>query len=297
MFQVKLLPTEWADAQSARDQDQLARKEVARQAWRDGHSADGLLILRSVLAEDMSPAVAAECYSTEAGMLAEMGDFVGSLQSLRNMAPFLEAASPRIQGTFYNQRGRVNRKLSDIGAALMDYTGALAIWQECGDKHYEGAASINLAELYLKRDDLEQASANIDHALRVLPDGSEYWPDACDTKAKILLAEGSPARALLFIDKALDLIGENEAKFLEFLETRNQIKSRMIDLLAPLMDSNDVERLRVRMISHALDKSGGSITAAAKLISTSHQVIAHAARKYGLERSSLRKKSIIKNLS
>lgn len=280
--------------QTANDCDQLGRKELARGAWREGRIADALLIIRSVLAEEMSPHVAAECYSAEACFLADAGDFAGSLESLWKMAPFLEAASVRVQGTFFLQRGRVYKNLGNIDEALTDYSGSLALWQACGDKNYEGAASINLAGIYLLIGDLVQARKNIEYALATLPPGSVYWPDAYDTKAQVLLAEGSLALALSFIEKALGLIGDNEAKRLEFLETQSKIKDRLMDLLIPLVSFVDLDDLKIQVVRNALDKAGGSITLAADMIKTSHQVVAYTARKHGLERSAPRKKHIIK---
>lgn len=279
---------------SAVDQDQLERKELARGAWREGNIESALLLIRSVLSEPMSPRVAAECYSVEAGCLADLGDFVGSLDSLQRMAEFLDSADVRIQGTFYNARGRAYRNLGRVDDALTDYSGALAYWQECGDRNYEGAVSINLAECYLRLEDLEQATQNIDHAFKVLPDGSEYWCNAYDTKAKVLLASGKAQQALSLIERAMELSGGNGLWEKTFLETKAAIKDRLLNMLAPLATMQDVERLKVQMIRHALDKAGGSITLAAAIIKTSHQVLAHAADSNGLARTR-RKKSIIRH--
>lgn len=281
---------------SAIDRGQLERKELARGSWREGQPDNALLIIRSVLAEEMSPAVAAECFSAEAGFLLAQKDFSGALASLHKMAPFLDAADQRIQGTFFLQRARAHRHLDNTNSALTDYSGALALWQECGDKNYEGAASINLAELYLILKNVEQARANIVHALAVLPVDSEYWCDAYDTKAKVLLAEGNISGALDTIDQAISVAGENELRQKTCADTREQIKDHLLDLLIPLIDTDDLDDLKVQMIRHALDRTGGSITAAAELINTSHQVVAYTAQKHGLERSPQRKKSIIKNL-
>lgn len=283
------------EIQSVRDRSQLERKELARGAWREGNSENALLILRSVLAEEMSPAVAAACYSAEAGFLAELGDFEGSLVSLGKMAPFLDAAGVNIQGTFYNQRGRAHRKLGETDEALMDYTGALALWQNCGDKNYEGAAYINLAECYLILNDIEQAYFNIGRAFAVLPEGSEYLCNAHDTKAKILLEDGKSERALCHVDKALALSGGNEKWEQDFLETRAKIKTRLMELLTPVALMEDVDDLKLNMVRHALKTSNGSTTIAAVLLGTSRQLVEYIADHNGIDRTH-RKKSIIKPL-
>lgn len=282
------------EIQSARDKSQRDRKELAKGAWREGSFDNALLLIREVLSENMTPAVAAECYSTEAAILADMGDFSGSLNAVEKMAPFLEAADIRIQGTFYNARARANKNLGNIDSALMDYAGAVAFWQACGDKDYEGAASINVAELYLTLGDLVKAGINIDHALAVLPKGSQYICNAYDTKAKILLADGQIVKASMLIEKALDMATGHEEWHKRFLTTKARIKDRLLDLIIPLVNMDDLEELKVQMIRHALDQSGGSITAAAELVKTSHQVIAYTAQKHNLERVH-RKKSLIKH--
>lgn len=283
------------EIQSAKDRSQLERKELARGAWREGNVENALLIIRSVLTEEMSPAVAAACYSAEAGFLAEMEDFEGSLESLQKMSPFLEAASVEIQGTFYNQRGRAHRRLGNYDAALTDYTGALALWQGCGDRNYEGAAYINLAECYLIMKDVEEAYLNIAQAFAVLPTDSEYLCNAYDTKAKVLLADGKAERAFQCIEKALSLTGGNETWERTFLDTRDQIKERLMELLVPVAVMKDADDLKVKMVRYALQKADGSVTIAAELLGTSHQVIAYTADHNDIDRAH-RKKSIIKPL-
>lgn len=278
---------------SETDRAQRNKKEAARDRWRQGHYTDALRMIRTLLTEEMSPRVAAECFSVEAAILADMGDYRGSLDSLGRMAPFLDAADVRIQGTFYNGRARANKNLGDIPAALIDYSGAVALWQSCGDRNYEGAASINLAELYLTLGDLPQAGHNIDHALRVLPTNSEYLCDAFETKAKILLADHQVVKALRFIEQALKAVGSHEEKKKQFSETQSKIKQHLLDSIIPLINFPDLDDLRVQVIRHALDRAGGSITLAAKALDTSHQVVAYAARTHHLERARP-KRSIIK---
>lgn len=279
-----------------RDREQLERKGWAREAWQEGRIDDALVLIRSVLSEDMSPEVAAECYSAEAGFLLAKKDYGSALESLDRMAPFLEAADLRIQGTFFLQRGRAHKNLGEIDSALTDYAGALAIWQLCGEKDYEGAASINLAELYLTLGDLNQAGENVNHALEILPKGSVYVCSAYETKAKILLSDGQVVKALDSVERALELAGDNEERQKEFSETRAKIKELLLDSLVPVVNMADVEYLKAQMVRNALDRANGSITVAAKILGTSHQVIAYTADQKGFERSR-RKKSIIKHLS
>ena len=284
------------DTHSGVDRGQLERKELARTAWRDGNPESALLIIDSVLAEEMSPQVAAECYSAKAGFQIANKDFDGATESLERMAPFLEVADIRIRGTFYLQRGRVHRQQNNIDAALTDYTGALAFWQMCGDKQYEGAAYINLAECYFRINDLEQAYLNIEKAFAVLPEGSEYLCNAYDTKAKILLADGRAEQAYSLIEKALALSGGNELWEKGFLETKEKIKTRLMEMLIPLAKIGDLENIKLQMVHRALRKTDGSIRQAADMLGTSRQALTYIADHNGLKRLH-RKKSIIKHLN
>jgi tetratricopeptide (TPR) repeat protein len=278
---------------SATDRGQIDRAERARGAWRDGNLDSADLLIDTVLGEKMSPAVAAKCYSIKAGIALARKDAAAAMRALDKMAPFLEAANIRIQGTFYLQRGRAHRSLNNIDAALTDYSGSLALWQMCGDKNYEGAAYINLAECYLRLSDIEQAYFNIEQAFAVLPDLSEYLCNAYDTKAKILLADGKTEKAYRLIEKALASSGGNELWEKEFLETKTRIKERLICLLVPLAKMKDLDVMKLQMVQNALEKAQGSVTIAAEMLGTSHQVIAYTADAQGLDRSK-RKKSIIK---
>lgn len=281
---------------TARDRSQRRRKEAAKDIWREGRLEEALLEIRAILMEEMSPQIAAECYSTEAAILADMGDFKGSLDALTRMAPFLDAADVDTQGTFYNGRARAHKNLGDFNAALVDYSGAIALWQSCEDRNYEGAAFINLAELFLDQGDLAQARENVEHALEVLPDGSEYTCNAYDTKAKILLADGQTVNALRLIDLALEMAGDHEGWQKRFTETREHIKQRIIDVLVPVVRMGDLDKMKIQLVSYALNQANGSVTKAAEILGTSHQVIAYTADHNGLNRGR-RKKSIIKHLS
>lgn len=278
---------------SARDRSQLEQKELARTAWRDGNLDSADLLIDLVLSEEMSPSVAAQCYSAKAGFALARKDAEGAMDALRKMAPFLDAADIRIRGTYYLLRGRASRQLSNIDGALTDYSGAVALWQMCGDKNYEGAAYINLAECYLTQDNIEQAYPNIERAFAVLPMTSEYLCNAYDTKAKILLADGKTEEAYRLIEKALDSSGGNELWEREFLQTKAKIKERLIELLVPLAKMTDLDEIKLQMVRNALERAGGSVTIAADILGTSHQVIAYTADARGLGRSK-RKKSIIK---
>lgn len=281
---------------TAVERSQLETKELARGAWREGQTQNALLILGSITAEEMSPRVAGEVFVTEAAFRSELGDFAGSLESLQRAGPFIDECGLRVRGSFYLQRGLAKRRLGDIDGALTDYAGAASYWEELGETDYQIAALINLAELYLKTGDLEQAGEHIDSAFRVLTPGSTHYGNAHDTKARVLLAEGDLAGAAVYSRLAVQAAGDNEGWKTAALETQDRIKAQIVDLAAHALTIKDLTKLKREMIERALETSGGSVVEAARLLETSHQVVAYTAKENGLTRTAprVRRKSIIK---
>lgn len=271
---------------------QLERKTLARGAWRNGQVENAEILLDSVLAEDMPPDTAAECYVAQSAFRAEVEDYEGSLACLELAAPYLDCAPLRVRGSFYLQRGRAHKELGRYDEALTDYTGAVVCWQESGNKEYEAAALNNLAGLYLKIGNIGQARACIDQALNLNP--VEYLSQLYDTDANILLLEGKGEQALRRVEQALSLAGENEIWKQTFLETKHRIKLHICDLLVPLALKNDIDNLQVSIVRHALDREGGSITRAANIIGMTHKGVAYIAHRHGLSRkpSRTRRKSL-----
>lgn len=252
---------------------QLERKGLARGAWAEGRVDDALLILDTVLAEEMTPRVAAECLVTLASFKAERGDWPGSSEALLRAAPFLDSASLSVRGSFYHQRARLHGLQGNIDAAITDYTGATVCWEPTGDRNY-GAALLNLAGLYLERGDLVAARANIERALVVFEQQSSlYLCQAFDTLAKIELADGHAQLAFEAINKALGLVGENEKWRQDFLKTKEQIEVKLLDLLN-VKTVDDLDRVRTGMIRRALIETGGNLTRTGNIVGLAHKSVA-----------------------
>lgn len=278
------------------EQSQLERRELARGAWREGQIENALLILSSVTQEEMTPRVAAEVFVTEAACLCAVHDFEGALRSLTKAAPFVDRALWRVQGCFYFHRALAYRNLGDTDAALTDYAGSLAFWQQTDDADYEIAALINLAELYLMRSDLDEANEYIDRVFNLLTEGATHVCNAYDTKARILLAEGCLVHAWRAINKAIAAAGENEIWRRDCEATRERIKKELLKFMVPVVTMEDVDNLKVDIVRYALIATDGSPVAASRLLHTSHQLIGYIADKNGIARNPARKKSIIKSL-
>lgn len=276
------------------EKSQVERRELARGSWRDGEIENALLILRSVIEEEMTPRVAAEVFVTEAACLCALNEFEGALGSLEKAAPFVDQALARVQGCFYFHRALVYKNLGDTDAALTDYAGSLIYWEQSGESDYYIAALNNLANLYREKGDLAQARRYIDRAVVLLTNESTHYCNVHDTQAKILLAEGHLVCAWRAIQIAINAAGDNEIWKRDCLATRDEIKKQLLDFIVPVVTVDDVDRLKVDLVRYALGAAEGSIVGAAKLLNTSHQLIAYTAEANGLQRKPQRRKSIIK---
>lgn len=284
-------------ALSVEERSQLERKELARGAWREGKVESAILILETVKSERMSPRVAGEVFVTESAFRSEVHDYAGSLESLNRAALFIDACGVRVQGSFYLQRGLAHRRLGNIDAALTDYAGALACYETLGDSDYTSSLLINLSELYLKSGDAKTARSYIDRAFELLDAGSTHPCNAYDTLANVLMAEGSLVKAWSAAERALALAGDNEGWRNDCISTRDRIKVGLMEFMVPIAKPADLEKLKIDVVRHALQIANGSTVEAAKMLETSHQVVAYTAEKHGLARKPARKKSIIKGLS
>lgn len=255
----------------AAGRSQIERKELARGAWAEGRPDDALLIMEEVLAEEMLPPIAAECYVTKAAFLAEKGDWEGSLESLERAAPILDSAPLRVSGTFYHQRARVHRHNGNLDAALADYTGAAVCWQTSDSKDLEGITYLNIAHVFLLIGDLEQARSNLERAFDIFRAHSHFYlSQAYDTLANLELEEGRIEAALSAIRTAFDLVGENEPWRETFAATQAKIDTKLLELLS-VERVEDLDRIKGILVRNALLKTGGNLSRAGRLIGLTYK--------------------------
>lgn len=279
------------------ERSQLERRDLARGSWAQGEIENATIILNSVLAEGMTPRVAVRCLVSQAAFRAEASDYAGSFESLGKAAELLDAADVRARGAFHNQRARIHNRMGNHSAALLDYAGASACFEDAEDRSEQGAAILNTAELYFQQGDLYQARENIDRALLVmLQCASEYLPQAYDTLANIDLAEGHIENAALAIKQAFERVGENEIWRRTFLETKEKIDKKVQELSGTLHDIN------VEMVRWALIKTNGNLTRAGKLTGLTHKGVSYIVDRHpeleafrARRRTRTRLKSLIKN--
>lgn len=277
---------------------QLEQKELAKGAWAEGRPDDALLILDTLLAESMTPRVACEVYVTQAAFRSERGDWSGSLESLSSAAPLLESSTARVRGSFYHQRAKARKELGDLDAALVDYSGALACWD---DDEYQGKAMLNLANVYLLQANIEQAHDYAGKAIRYFRDlQSADLAQAYDTLALIYLAEEKFAEAVRFNRESIALT-QNKLWLVEFQGTRTKIELSLLSVLGvDKINEMDLlnERFRFQLVKSSLARTG-SLTKTAIEVGLTNKGVDSVVKRYPeLEKlrseRKVRRKSIIK---
>ena len=276
---------------------QLERKQSAREVWEEGRPDDALLILETVLGEQMTPRVAAECYVTQAAFLAELNRFPESLTALEHASEFLDSAPDRVKGSFHHQRARVRKVEGKLDAAITDYTGAAVYWQASGSHDLEGIVYLNMAHVYLDLRDHVHARTSLDRAFEIFREHcSFYLSQAFDTLANIELAAGRLEAALSAVDHALDLVGDNDVWRATFSETKNNIEANLLELLG-VSKVEDLDGLKVSLVRHALIRASGNLSHAGKLIGLSYKGVDYIVQRNAeLERFRTKRKPRLKSV-
>lgn len=231
------------DPFSDQDAAQLARRDMAKRLWEEGRLDDARLTLSTVLSEEMSPVVAVQCFVTEAAFCADQGSWGESLSALQRAAPLIDGADAYTQGNFFHQRARVHKKLGDIDSALLDYTGAVACYEQAECLEYAGSTNNNLAWLWIEMADLEKAEECINNTLRLYKQiETIYIGPAHDTLANVLLRKGALRQALEIADLAVKESAEKIDWLCDALTTRGSIKATM-NLAGALADFDEAIRV------------------------------------------------------
>lgn len=247
---------------SAKERSQLERKELARGAWAEGRPEDALLILESVLDEQMTPRVAAEIYVSQAAFLAEQKEFAKSANSLEKAAKFIDSAPDRVRASFHHQRARIHKEVGRLDEALTDYAGSAACCES--NKERQGISFLNQAGVYLELRDAIQAHDYVNRAIEIfIETGSQNLGQGYDTQAKIYLLEGRLEQAAEANRRSLE-VNTNEIWTPDFLELSVEIQRKLSDLLGAV---------KLMAVEHALKHTGGNLKRAGDMIGMTHKGI------------------------
>ena len=128
-----------------------------------------------------------------------------ALNMLTKAAPVFEASNNHtLVGSFHNEFGNVLRRHSEvengtdyIDRAVIEYTAASVHFEQAGNTRYQACVENNLALLYLKTNRFAEAHEHLDRAQALFTRLNDpvHLAQVEDTKARVMLAEGSIAKA------------------------------------------------------------------------------------------------------
>jgi len=216
--------------------------------------------------------------------------------------------SPVLRGKIHSQRGRIQKDRRKYDEAILEYTAAAIYWE--GNDHLIGHTWNNLAGLYIKKGQYDDAHQAVDKAIALWSD-YEYLPHAHDQKALILIEEKRYAEALVYSRKsfagienkhrwraeffctlALALAGtdqysqalieiENSFKVYDYLgDSKPKIKAfaarkKMFEVMH--------ERSDIRGIEYALEISRGELRKAARHLDVNHSALLGAMKRRAIK--------------
>lgn len=261
------------------EQSQIDRLEMAKGCWREGRYEDCLLLVGTVLAENLTPRISVRAWIQRATFQNERGEHEAALESLKQAASDLDSASTYIQGTYFSERGRAHKGLGSFDHALTDYPGAKHCFEQIGHWEYVATIEKNTAGVYLKLGEFAQAHEHVDEAIRIFSElKSETLCQAYDTQAEIFLFEGYLALAASANRKAINLCPDNESWLCSFntlkkrIDAADRIEENALNMIG-VATVPDLERVKVNMARRALVKEKGSVTRAGKLLGLDHRGI------------------------
>lgn len=204
--------------------------------WRQGQSAEAMILIGSAGQEAASPRVQYLALISKAVLQTEHTAWREALRTLEALAPLMDAETNlSLKGRFHHHRGLAYKQGNDeegghLDQALIEYEAAIDYYERAGNARYEARILNNLAMLYLSIDP-RRAHANIDCAIRLLQAQGERaeLAQARDTRALIYLAEGHLKSAKSSADQAVALqrISDDQTWLPSFLITRARIFARM----------------------------------------------------------------------
>lgn len=285
---------------------------------------DGLDLARALLHSGDYEACITECRSARksapgpvkqmAASLLEatarfyQGHYGESLKALDAASGLVDRVAPIQKAKFFAQRAatlrkRNDKKKSDKDAALIDYEAA-RFWAEDAN-HELTLASIknNLAKMYSEAGRFDEAIAESDGAIETAErlDDNVCLGIFCDQRAQVLIDQRQYSEALNFSEKAMRLLAGHPSES----EARETHGKALIGLGSCYLETSDpLESLRSRRaavriiesspddkaISLALERTGGRVRQAAKLLGMQHSALIKIVQQKGLARTPKRQR-------
>lgn len=118
----------------------------------------------------------------------------------------INVLSASMKGRVFLLRGKVQADLGKLDAALIEYSGAAAYFDEAGHTRGVAHAHNNRASVYRKLKRFTEAHESVDKAISLVPKTDPFIPQFLDQKARVFLAEKKYVDAERVAIKAVGLV-------------------------------------------------------------------------------------------
>jgi tetratricopeptide (TPR) repeat protein len=142
---------------------------------------------------------------TEAVDLWKRGDFQASLDLLAEAEPMIEMVSDDRRGRFHNTRAMALQDLGQHDPAVIEFSGAAAHFEACGNVELQAIAMNNAARSFSLLGNHVLAHESVDKALTLFTDTGNLG-QSHDQKARIFLDEGNAEAAEIESRVAVELL-------------------------------------------------------------------------------------------
>jgi len=175
---------------------------------RCGEYGESSVILESCLERDIDPASRFLALRNLAVVRECQGRYDAALDLISEAEQWLGHASLVSRGKLYLESGLVHRLRNELDKAVAEYEKADQYFEDAGNVNYEGAVSLNLAHVFLQKDDYLNAHVRAQRAVSIFQSLGDklHCAQAWDEIARIYLAENKLENAERAARQAIALV-------------------------------------------------------------------------------------------
>jgi CheY-like chemotaxis protein len=218
-----------------------AQTELAQCYWREAAYGEASIVLNEALSrlDDTEPKLKAVALYRSAIVAKLATRHNDALRYYNEAAPFFEKVSnDSLRGKFYNgfanllvHLGRMERRNDYIDRAFIEFAAASYHFELAGHTRYQACVENNLGYLFYSINKLPEAHRHLDRAQALFTSLKDnvHTAQVDDTRARVLLAEGSVSEAEKLIRSAVQILekGGEQSLLAEALITHGLVLAHL----------------------------------------------------------------------
>jgi CheY-like chemotaxis protein len=218
-----------------------AQTELAQCYWREAAYGEASIVLNEALSrlDDTEPKLKAVALYRSAIVAKLATRHNDALRYYNEAAPFFEKVSnDSLRGKFYNgfanllvHLGRMERRNDYIDRAFIEFAAASYHFEQAGHTRYQACVENNLGYLFYTINKLPEAHRHLDRAQALFTSLKDnvHTAQVDDTRARVLLAEGSVSEAEKLIRSAVQILekGGEQSLLAEALITHGLVLAHL----------------------------------------------------------------------